>query len=220
MIALQAMALNVMERGTMTQQATTSTTLVGALWPSERVNTLLRNVILALVGTALLTVSAKIQVPFWPVPMTMQTFAVLVIGMAYGWRLGAATVLLYLVQGAVGLPVFAAGGGIAYFAGPTGGYLAGFLLAAALVGGLAERGWDRSVLPTVAAMFLGTVVIFGFGVAWLTIFLANAKALTLDAAFTAALASGVTPFLAGAVAKIALAAAVLPFAWSLVKRFR
>jgi biotin transport system substrate-specific component len=220
LIALHAMALNVMERGTMTQQATTSTTLVGALWPSERVNTLLRNVILALVGTALLTVSAKIQVPFWPVPMTMQTFAVLVIGMAYGWRLGAATVLLYLVQGAVGLPVFAAGGGIAYFAGPTGGYLAGFLLAAALVGGLAERGWDRSVLPTVAAMFLGTVVIFCFGVAWLTIFLANAKALSLDAAFAAALANGVTPFLAGAVAKIALAAAVLPFAWSLVKRFR
>lgn len=204
----------------MTQQATTSTTLVGALWPSERVNTLLRNVILALVGTALLTVSAKIQVPFWPVPMTMQTFAVLVIGMAYGWRLGAATVLLYLVQGAAGLPVFAAGGGIAYFAGPTGGYLAGFLLAAALVGGLAERGWDRSVLPTVAAMLLGTVVIFCFGVAWLTIFLANAKALSLDAAFAAALANGVTPFLAGAAAKIALAAAVLPFAWSLVKRFR
>ena len=167
-----------------------------------------------------MTISAKVQVPFWPVPMTMQTFAVLVVGMAYGWRLGAATLMVYLAQGALGLPVFAAGGGLAYFAGPTAGYLVGFALAAALVGGLAERGWDRAMLPTLAAMFLGTAVIFASGLAWLTLFLASSKSLALDAAFVAALANGLTPFLAGAVTKIALAAAVLPLAWKLLAKVR
>lgn len=98
-----------------------TTTMISALWPAAgRIP--LRLVTLALVGTALLTLSAKVQVPFWPVPMTMQTFAVIVIGMAYGWRLGGATVALYLLEGAIGLPVFAGtpekGIGIAYMAGP------------------------------------------------------------------------------------------------------
>jgi biotin transport system substrate-specific component len=97
--------------------------------------------VLAVIGSILLTISAKIQVPFWPVPMTMQTLVVLVLGVAYGWRLAGATVLLYLAQGALSLPVFAGGGGLAYMSGPTGGYLVGFLLAAVAVGWLAERGW-------------------------------------------------------------------------------
>ena len=104
-----------------------------------------RGIVLAVIGSILLTISAKIQVPFWPVPMTMQTFVVLVLGVAYGWRLAGATVLLYLAQGALSLPVFAAGGGLAYMSGPTGGYLVGFLLAAVAVGWLAERSWARSV---------------------------------------------------------------------------
>lgn len=196
-------------------------TLAAVLWPSgAAAQRALRAVVLALVGSLLVTISAKVQVPFWPVPMTMQTFAVLVIGMACGWRLGGATLLTYLGQGALGLPVFAAGGGLAYFAGPTAGYLVGFALAAVLVGFLAERGWDRAVLPTLVAMFLGTAVIFIAGIAWLTLFLASTKALALDAAFLAALANGLTPFLAGAAAKIALAAAVLPLAWKLLSKGR
>ena len=101
-------------------------------------NTLARNVALAVAGSIALWVSAKVQIPFLPVPMTLQTLVVLIIGMAYGWRLGAATVALYLAQGAVGLPVFAGtpekGIGLAYMIGPTGGYLVGFLLAAMAVG--------------------------------------------------------------------------------------
>ncbi|MDJ0949579.1 MAG: biotin transporter BioY [Alphaproteobacteria bacterium] len=195
-------------------------TLADTLWPTGARADLIRAAILAIVGSGLIAISAKIQVPFWPVPMTMQTFAVLVVGMTYGWKLGAATVLLYLAEGAVGLPVFAAGGGIAYFAGPTTGYLVGFLVAATLVGWLGERGWDRSVLRTLAANTLGTICIFVLGVAWLSLFLANAKALAFDAALGAAIANGLTPFIAGAAAKIALAAAVLPFAWKLVSRWR
>lgn len=168
---------------------------------------MLRLAVLAIAGSALMAVSAKIQVPMWPVPMTMQTFAVLVIAMSFGMRLGGSALLLYLAEGAVGLPVFASGAGLAYFAGPTAGYLAGFLVAAVLVGWLAEKGWDRNVVQTLIAMALGTIVIFGLGVAWLSIFLGDADK---------AIASGLTPFLVGAAVKIALAAAVLPIAWRLL----
>lgn len=184
--------------------------LIETLWPSQGTAAFraLRLGVLVVAGTALMALSAKINVPMFPVPMTMQTFAVLVIGMAYGWRLGGLTLLAYLAEGAVGLPVFAGGAGIAYMAGPTGGYLAGFAIAAVLVGWLGERGWDRSVAPTLAAMALGTAIIFGLGVAWLSTLIG----------FEKAVAAGFVPFLVGAAVKIALAAAVLPFAWRIVGR--
>ena len=178
--------------------------LADTLWSDSG---LLRNIVLVLAGTALLAISAKVQVPSYPVPMTMQTFAVLVIGMAYGWRLGGLTVLAYLAEGAVGLPVFSAGGGLAYFAGPTGGYLVGFLVSALVVGGLASLKWDRNVLTTLLAMTIGTAIIFGFGAAWLSVL----------AGTEVAIAQGVMPFLIGAAIKIALAAAVLPAAWRLTR---
>ncbi len=101
-------------------------TLAARLWPVEAGNATTRAIVLIVAGSLLLTLSAKVQVPFWPVPMTMQTFVVLMIGATYGSTLGAATVLVYLVQGALGLPVFAKGGGLAYMTGPTGGYLLGW----------------------------------------------------------------------------------------------
>ncbi len=184
-------------------------TLVQTLWQGE--NAMLRNVFLAIVGSLALWVSAKIQVPFYPVPMTMQTFMVLVIGMAFGWKLGAATVLLYLAEGALGLPVFAGtpekGIGLAYMAGPTGGYLLGFVVSAATVGWLAHKGWDRNVLTTLAAMILGTAIIFAFGVVWLGAVIGWEKPV---------LQFGLYPFLLGAVFKIGLAAAVLPMIWKQV----
>jgi len=196
-----------------THDNTAHPTLAGAAWP-QAADSWLRMAVLAVAGTVLLTVSAKIQVPFYPVPMTMQTFAVLVIGMAYGWKLGGATLLLYLAEGAVGLPVFAGtpekGIGLAYMAGPTGGYLAGFVLAAGIAGWLGEKGWDRSIPMTVAAMVIGTAVIFVPGYAWLAALIGGEKAW----------AFGVLPFLWGEVFKIALAAAVLPGAWKLIAKFR
>ena len=178
-------------------------------------NAALRNLMLAVVGSLALWLSAKIQVPFYPVPMTMQTFVVLVIGMAFGWRLGGATILLYLAEGAVGLPVFAGtperGIGLAYMMGPTGGYLVGFFFSAVVVGWLAERGWDRRVIPTLAAMVAGTAIIFAFGVLWLGAFIGWDQPV-LDL--------GLIPFLPGAAFKIALAAAVLPAIWRLVDRSR
>jgi biotin transport system substrate-specific component len=183
-------------------------TLADTVWSPVGSSPAVRAIVLALIGTALLTLSAKIQVPFWPVPMTMQTFVVLVLGMAYGWRLAGATVLLYLAQGAIGLPVFAAGAGIAYFAGPTAGYLAGFLFAAVVVGWLAEHGWDRSVPRTLGAMLIGTAIIFACGIAWLGTLIGLRQAI----------GAGLVPFLLGEAVKIALATAILPFAWRLLQR--
>lgn len=184
-------------------------TLLDAVLPEAG---LVKQVLLALAGTAVLTLSAKLQVPFWPVPMTMQTFAVLVIAMAFGPKLGAATVLLYLAEGAMGLPVFAGtpakGIGVAYMMGPTGGYLVGFVLSAFLVGTLAHKGWDRSVSMTLLAMMLGTILIFLTGVIWLATLIGVEKAVQF----------GLTPFLAGAAFKIALAAAVMPLAWKVLQR--
>lgn len=190
----------------MTIRATHSATLADRLWRGDQA--LPRKVILAIAGSLALWASAKLQVPFYPVPMTMQTFVVLVIGMAYGWRLGAATVLLYLAEGAAGLPVFAGtpekGIGLAYMVGPTGGYLLGFVLSAALVGWLAQHGWGRNLATTFAAMALGTAMILGIGVLWLGAVLGWDKPI---------LEFGLYPFLPGAAFKIALAAVVLPLAW-------
>ena len=185
-------------------------TLAQTLWNRE--NTLLRNLCLAILASAALWASAKIQVPFWPVPMTMQTFVVLTIGMAFGWRLGAAAVLLYFVQGALGLPVFAGtpekGIGLAYMAGPTGGYLVGFVLAAGVVGWLAERKWDRNVFTTAAAFLIGNAVIYVPGLVWLGVVLGWDKPV---------LELGLYPFLPGDALKLVLAAVLFPVLWRRVE---
>ncbi len=187
----------------------THPTLVQQVIPGNA--SLARNVMLAVAGSLLLWASAKLQVPFYPVPMTMQTFVVLMIGTAYGWRLGAATVALYLLQGTLGLPVFAGtpekGLGLAYMVGPTGGYLVGYLVAAAATGALASLGWDRRASTTVLSMLAGNVIIYAFGLAWLGAVVGWDKPV---------LAWGLTPFLLGDLLKLALAAAVLPLTWKLI----
>jgi len=186
--------------------------LIDALFDTN--DSLFRTFFLILAGSLLLTLSAKIQVPFYPVPMTLQTLVVLLIGASFGWRMGFATVLAYLAQGAMGLPVFAGtpekGLGLLYMAGPTGGYLVGFALAAGLTGWLAERGLDRSVIGTAIAMIAGNLVIYVFGLAWLANFVGFEKAVTL----------GVIPFLFGDLVKIMLATASLPVIWKFLNRGR
>lgn len=186
-------------------------TLANVIWPAKS-NTMVRNVFLAIAGSLLLWVSAKIHIPFYPVPMTMQTFVVLGLGAAFGWRLAMATVLLYLVEGAAGLPVFSGtpekGLGLAYMAGPTAGYLVGFVAASGLVGWLAQKGADKNVFKMFAAMLLGSAVIYLFGVTWLSSLIGTEKALTF----------GIMPFLYGDLLKSALAAALFPAVWKLLKK--
>jgi biotin transport system substrate-specific component len=187
-----------------------SATLIDTIFAGKGSRSLARDAMIALVATGILAISAKIQVPFYPVPMTMQSLVVLVIGAAFGWKLGAATLALYLFEGAMGLPVFAKGGGLAYMMGPTGGYLLGFVAAAAVTGYLAERGWTKSVLGTLAAMTIGHAVIFLFGFGWLASLIGASKAYL----------GGVAPFYAATLFKTLLGAALLPAAWWMVERAR
>ncbi len=177
------------------------------LWPALEASAL-RKGLLVVAGAALLAVSAKIQIPFYPVPLTMQTLVVVLIGAAMGMRLGAATVLLYLAEGAMGLPVFAGPvAGMAYLTGPTAGFLLGFVLAAAAAGYLAERGWDRNPLSTFALMVFAAALIYIPGLLWLG---------TLFGAETA-IAKGLLPFIFGDLLKIALATAILPLVWKFIR---
>jgi biotin transport system substrate-specific component len=179
--------------------------IAAVLWP-ERADgyaTVLRAIILVALGTALLALSAKVNLPLPYVPMTLQTLVVLVIGAAYGWRLGTMTVLAYLAAGAIGLPVFAGpAGGLAPLTGPTAGYLFGFVAAAFIAGWLSERGWDRSVPLLFVAMGLGHTIILAAGFGWL----AFGKKLGIEKAWLV----GVAPFLAAALIKNALGAVLVP----------
>lgn len=179
-----------------------------ALWPVEEGGAWRRDILLIVAGACALTISAKLQVPFWPVPMTMQTFVVVLLGVLLGASRGMSSVGLYLAVGAAGLPVFASGGGLAYFSGPTAGYLIGFLLAAGLVGRLAQAGWDRRPWTCVLAMAAGHAVIFALGVAWLSVLFGAAKALE----------AGLYPFLLGACLKLSLAAMLLLVIWKQLDR--
>jgi len=186
--------------------------LVDEIWAD---NTLVRKVLLVFAGSIALWVSAKVQIPFPVVPLTLQTLVVLVIGMAYGSKLAGATVALYLLEGAVGLPVFAntpeKGIGLAYMMGTTGGYLIGFLIAAVTVGFLAERGWDRNIFTTAAAMFIGNVLIYVPGLLWLG---------SVAGWENPILKWGLTPFLLGDFFKLVLAALFMPMIWNFIKSRR
>ena len=175
---------------------------------------LARDLALVLGGAALIALLSQLEIPLKPVPITLQTLAVLLVGAALGWRRGALAVLAYLAAGAAGLPVFSGGGaGLATLLGPTGGYLAGFVLAAALVGWLSERlALDRTPWGTALAMLAGNLAIYALGLPWL----AQVTGLHGHALFGA----GLTPFLLGDLLKLLLAAGLLPGAWALLGRRR
>lgn len=171
-----------------------NTAIVDRLWLS-RPASLVRFMALVALGVVLLTASAKISVPFIPVPMTMQTFAILVICTMYGLHLGVSTMISYLALGAIGFPVFAFGGGIAYMVGPTGGFLFGFLVAALVLGIGVRLGFDRRNLSCLILMGAAVLCIFACGYLWLSTLIGYQKAW----------AAGVLPFLLGDAFKILLA---------------
>ena len=177
-----------------------NTTLINSLLSTYKINTHYKNIALVLFGTLLLTISSKVQVSFWPVPMTMQTFIVFIIGMAYGWRLAFFTLVAYLIEGALGLPVFAKGGGLLYLTGPTAGYLYGMTIAAAVIGFFAELGYNESYFKSLISLMVGTVIIFVFGVGYLGSVIGYDKAL----------AGGLYPFIPSEFFKIGLAAIIIP----------
>lgn len=173
---------------------------------------LLRDAAIVILGSALLALAAKISVPFYPVPMTMQSLAVVGLGLTLGARRGALAVLLYLAEGAAGLPVFAgtpgSSLGIPYMMGPTGGFLAGFVITAFVAGWMAERGWDRSVWGTGLAALLATALMYVPGLLWLG---------TMAGFGPKLLAIGLYPFIPGDLMKAALAAVLVT---TLVRPFK
>jgi biotin transport system substrate-specific component len=180
---------------------------------SERLNVRARHVALILLGTLLISIAAQvvIPVPGSPIPITGQTFGVLLTAGALGFRRGIASTLLYLLIGVVGLPVFQHGThGIEVLLGASGGYLVGFVLGAAVIGRLAELGWDRNLLGAIGAMLIGSILIYAVGLPWL------AYVAHLDPATT--LEKGLYPFIPGDILKLALAAGLFPAAWWLVGR--
>ncbi len=172
---------------------------------------LLTDAALIVLGSLLVAALAQVRIvlPFTPVPITGQTFAVLLIGAVLGSRRGAAAIGLYIAEGALGLPFFAGGAGWAALAGPTGGYLLGFIAAAYLVGLLTERGLDRRFQTALPAFLLGAVVIYTFGLLGLARFVGFQKAFM----------AGMVPFLAGDALKVVLAGSLLPAAWKFVRGF-
>lgn len=167
------------------------------------------DVVLIAAGAALTAGAAQLAIPLWPVPITMQTLAVLLVGSSLGATRGAASMALYLVLGAIGLPIFSDGeAGFAVLFGSTGGYIVGFVFAAALTGWLAQRNWDKKFLGAGLSFLAGTVVIFAFGLVGLS--------LALGGTLEQTLAWGLYPFIIGGIVKAAIAAALIPGSWKLV----
>ncbi len=184
-------------------------TYADVLRPSARQHALLYDAALIVAGSILVALCAQaaVPLPFSPVPITGQTLAVLLVGALLGSRRGALSLAAYAAEGAAGLPVFAqAKAGPAIIAGPTGGYIVGFIAAAFVTGFLAERGWDRRVWTTLAAMLLGNVIIYIFGLPWLTRYVGADRVL----------AAGLTPFIPGDLLKLGLAALALPAGWKVL----
>ncbi len=200
-----------------------------AIWNATGAALWVKRAILVLAGIAILTLAAKIRVPLppSPVPVTMGTFAVLTLAVAYGPRLGLVTMLGYLLVGAAGFDVFAnsssQSNGLSYMMGTTGGYLGGYLLATIFLGWTARMGWDRSVLLMVAGLFVANVIIYGLGVPWLHHTILENGMYNTDK-FSSAIAQtmqwGFTPYIIGDAIKLALAALLIPAVWKLVGKAR
>lgn len=192
-----------------------STTLAIAASPSGVRSNVAWRVLLAFAGSWLVAALAQfeIKLPFTPVPITGQTLGVLLVGASLGAGLGGVSMLLYLAQGALGLPFYSGGDSGAEFlrlSAVTGGYLRGFVLSAAVVGALAQRGWDRSIRTAIGAMFIGEVVLYAVAIPWLM--------QALDVSLGEALEIGLAPFVVGDTLKLFAAAGLVPIAWRVVRK--
>lgn len=177
---------------------------VEVVWPKIALK---GEIVLILISSWLIALTAQVVIPLQPVPITGQTFGVLLIGALLGSKRGAITVLVYLIQGVMGLPVFAGGtAGVGRLVGPTGGYLIGFVIAAFVVGWLSEKGWDRHFTTTAISMLIGNAAIYALGLSWLATFVGWESVLKV----------GLFPFVPGDLLKVILAAVALPQGWAWV----
>ena len=204
-------ALPRLDRSTAADRGITLADFLVPIRVGERLGTRVRHVALVVAGALFVSLCAQVYIPTEPVPFTGQTFGVLLVGGALGFRRGLVALLLYLAIGALGVPVYAQGrAGLDVIQGASGGYLIGFVVASALVGRLAELGWDRRIGGALAMMAIGTAVIYAIGVPWLKV--------TLGLTWPDAVAGGMTKFLIWDAAKLAVAAGIFPVAWWIIGR--
>lgn len=201
----------------------TSTTLVNRLWPQGMTQPWVRTLVLAIAGSLLVAGAAQVTVPMWPVPMTLQTFAVLAVGAAYGARLGAATLGLYALEGAIGLPFFAGGKSglfddkLDYFLPASSmGYVVGFILAAWLVGKMVEERWADTIATTIAATIAGAAALYVPGLIWLAIWASVSMGMDAATAMASAVSWGLFPFMVGDLLKAVIAGLAVPAAGALL----
>jgi biotin transport system substrate-specific component len=202
----------------MAMTLTTPNTILGVLEPKTTTERLLSNIAMVLIGTLLITAAAKINVPTWPVPVTLQSFAVAALAGAFGARIGAATVVAYLLEGALGIPVFATGGGIAYLMGPTGGFLLGFVPMAYVIGRAADLGGSSRVLMLTVSMLIADALLFVIGYAWLVLVLANLKGVSPTAVLGGAFDGAIKPFVVWDALKMVFAALTVTGLWAAFKK--
>ncbi len=199
---------------------TTPNTILGVLEPKSQTTRLVSTLFTVLLGTVLITLAARINVPAWPVPVTLQSFAVAALAAAFGWRIGVATVIVYLLEGAAGLPVFATGSGIAYLMGPTGGFLFGFIPMAYIIGRAADLGASGRLGLLVFAMLIADAVLFALGFLWLLTLGAAASWLDPANLVGSAFAKAVQPFLVWDGLKMVFAALSVTGIFTLARRRR
>ena len=207
------LAIPRLDRTTAEERGLTIADFLVPIRVGERLNIRVRDIVLVITGALFLYLTARISIPVQgsPVPITGQTFGVLLVGGALGFRRGLLAITLYVLLGVVGLPFFAEGkGGLIVIWGATGGYLIGFVVAGAVVGRLTELGWDRHIGGALGAMLIGSVLIYVVGLPWLMVVTGSSPAETID--------HGLRPYLVGDAIKLALAAVIFPSAWWFVGR--
>ncbi|SFV36172.1 biotin transport system substrate-specific component [Devosia crocina] len=197
---------------------TTPNTLLGMFQPKSDAAKLATNLVTVVLGTLVITMAAKINVPVWPIAVTLQSLAVAGLAAAFGARIGVATVALYLLEGAAGLPVFATGGGLPYLIGPSGGFLFGFLFMAAIIGYAADRGASAKPLTLFGAMLVGEVALLALGFSWLLLLSGHAQWIDQTNVLASAWAGAVQPFLVWDVLKMALAALTVTGGWAMLRK--
>jgi len=207
------LAIPRLDRTTAEERGLTIADFLVPIRVGERLNIRVRDIVLVITGALFLYLTARISIPVQgsPVPITGQTFGVLLVGGALGFRRGLLAITLYVLLGVVGLPFFAEGkGGLIVIWGATGGYLIGFVVAGAVVGRLTELGWDRHIGGALGAMLIGSVLIYVVGLPWLMVVTGSSPAETID--------QGLRPYLVGDAIKLALASVIFPSAWWFVGR--
>lgn len=198
---------------------TTPNTILGVLEPKSQTTRLVSNVVTVLLGTVLIALAAKINVPTWPVPVTLQSFAIAALAAAFGWRIGTATVVAYLLEGAAGLPVFAgATAGLPYILGPTGGFLLGFIPMAFIIGRAADLGASGRVGLLFITMIIADAVLFALGFTWLLVLGSAASWIDQTNIVGSAFAKAVQPFLVWDALKMLFAALTVTGIWTLAKK--